>query len=142
MAGGGPRYEDDEGGGQMIADINVTPLVDITLVLLIIFMVTASFIVNPSLHLDLPKAASGVETQRSLIGVSLRKDGSLYLNGQKTSEADLRSYIPTVVQQHPDVRAIISAEKEVEHGNVVHLIDIIKEAGVTRFAISTSPEGE
>ena len=77
MAGGGAQYEDDEGGAGRIADINVTPLVDITLVLLIIFMVTAPMIVNnPSIKVELPKAATGDETLKSTLALTLSRDAS------------------------------------------------------------------
>ncbi len=83
MAGTGASYEDDDGGGVggAITDINVTPLVDITLVLLIIMMVAAPLIVNnPSIKVELPKASTGDETQKSTISLTLRKDGVLYYN--------------------------------------------------------------
>ena len=88
-----PRYEDDEGGAGAITDINVTPLVDITLVLLIIFMVTAPMIVNnPSIKVELPKAATGDETLKSTLALTLQREASggysLYANGEKTDETD------------------------------------------------------
>jgi len=90
MAGGGADggyQSSDEDGGQMISGINVTPLVDITLVLLIIFMVTTTYIVNPSIKVDLPKAASGTDQTKTTLGLTLMKDGALYLNGERTSDA-------------------------------------------------------
>ena len=80
MAGGASSagFDDDDGGG-IVSDINVTPLVDITLVLLIIMMVTAPMIVNnPSIKVELPKAASGEETQKSTLAITLRRDGTIY----------------------------------------------------------------
>ena len=68
MAGGASGYGNDDDSGRMIVDINVTPLVDITLVLLIIFMVTASYIVSPAIKVDLPKAASGTEQTKTTLG--------------------------------------------------------------------------
>src|SRR5215510_7032094 len=81
MAGGAGGYGSDDDSGRMIVDINVTPLVDITLVLLIIFMVTASLIVNPGIKVDLPKAASGTEQTKSTLALTLSKEGVLFLNG-------------------------------------------------------------
>src|SRR5438045_9587638 len=85
MAGG--SHFEDEDSGRMITDINVTPLVDIVLVLLIIFMVTTSYIVNPSIKVDLPKAATGSEQAKVTLGLTLTKDGTLHLNGEKTDDA-------------------------------------------------------
>jgi biopolymer transport protein TolR len=86
VAFGGSRFGSDDEPGRMIVDINVTPLVDITLVLLIVFMVTAAFIVNPAIKVDLPKAASGTEQTRTVLGLTLMKDGALYLNGERSSD--------------------------------------------------------
>src|SRR5690349_2535206 len=93
MAGGtGSLYEDDDGGA-MIVDINVTPLVDITLVLLIIFMVTASYIVQPALRVELPHAATGEDTVKTTLALELEKDGTLSLNGNKTTEDEVKAFI-------------------------------------------------
>jgi biopolymer transport protein ExbD len=92
MAGTGPSgFDDDEGGGT-ISEINVTPLVDITLVLLIIMMVAAPLIVNnPSIKVELPKAASGDETQKSNISLTLRKDGTLYYGEAMVTEDEAKT---------------------------------------------------
>src|ERR1041384_5523841 len=94
MAGGADSYQSgDDDSGQIIAGINVTPLVDITLVLLIIFMVTTTYIVNPSIKVDLPKAASGTDQTKTTLGLTLVKDGTLYLNGERSSDAAVVRYI-------------------------------------------------
>jgi biopolymer transport protein TolR len=81
MAGGAGAFDDDD-SGRMITDINVTPLVDIVLVLLIIFMVTATYIVNPTIKVDLPKAATGTDQTRTTLALTLDRTGALYLNGE------------------------------------------------------------
>ena len=80
MAGGTSQFEDDD-SGRMITEINVTPLVDIVLVMLIIFMVTTSYIVTPAIKVDLPKAATGSDQAKTTLGLTITKDGSLFLNG-------------------------------------------------------------
>ena len=135
MAGGASAFEDDD-AGRMITDINVTPLVDIVLVLLIIFMVTTTYIVNPSIKVDLPKAASGTEQARTTLALTLNKDGSLYLNGEKSDDAGVTRYIVGELPKNPELQAIIAADKVVPHGAVVHLIDVVKRAGVVKFAIN------
>lgn len=124
--------EEDE----IMADINVTPLVDIMLVLLIIFMVTATYIVNPSIKVDLPKAASGDETQTSTLALVLDKSGQLYLNGKAASEQEVANAVKVAHALKEDAQAIISADKTVSHGAVIHLIDLIKVNGVSRFALN------
>jgi biopolymer transport protein ExbD len=135
MAGAASRFEDDD-AGRMITEINVTPLVDITLVLLIIFMVTASYIVNPSIKVDLPKAASGTDQTRTTLAVTLTKDGRLYLNGELSDEAKVVGQIASELPKNSDLQAIIAADKIVPHGSVVHIIDLVRRAGVRKFAIN------
>src|SRR5215212_10838050 len=92
MAGGASAFEDDD-AGRMITEINVTPLVDITLVLLIIFMVTTTYIVNPTIKIDLPKAASGSEQARTTLALTVTKEGTLFLNGERSDEAAVTRFI-------------------------------------------------
>jgi biopolymer transport protein ExbD len=129
----------DDEPGPMIVNINVTPLVDITLVLLIIFMVTASYIVSPAIRVDLPKAASGTEQQRTSLGLTLTRDGTLYLNGAASSDDAVLRFIGGELPRNPDLQALISADRAVPHGDVVHLIDVVKRAGVHRFALNVDP---
>ena len=140
MAGGASSYGNDDDGGRMIVDINVTPLVDITLVLLIIFMVTASLIVNPGIKVDLPKAASGTETAKSTLALTLNKQGVLFLNGEQSSDDGVVRFINTELPKNPQLQAIIAADKSVPHGDVIHVIDLVKRSGVHKFAISTDRE--
>jgi biopolymer transport protein ExbD len=137
MAGGASSYGNDDDSGRMIVDINVTPLVDITLVLLIIFMVTASYIVSPAIKVDLPKAASGSEQTKTTLALTLSKEGRLYLNGQASSDEEVVRHIGVELPKNPDLQAIIAADKAVPHGDVIHVIDMVKRSGVHRFAIST-----
>ncbi len=144
MASTGPSsYEDDDGAGPgMISDINVTPLVDITLVLLIIFMVTAPMIVNnPSIKVELPKAASGDETLKSTLALTLQREAaggySLYLNGEKTDEPQAVLQIRATLEKNKDVQAIIAADKGIAYGDVVHVVDLVKTLGVHKFALNT-----
>jgi len=125
----------------IIAGINVTPLVDITLVLLIIFMVTASYIVSPSIKVDLPKAATGGEQQRTALALTLTAQGALFLNGSPSNDEALGRYVAGVLPGNPDLQAVIAADRTVPHGTVIHLIDVVRRAGVRRFAINVDPRG-
>lgn len=119
-----------------IADINVVPLVDIILVVLIIFMVTAPMFMKPTINVNLPKAASGDQTAPSKLNIALTADGRINLNGSFVKEEDVRNKALEEVAKNADVQAIISADKDVPHGKVVGLLDVVKAAGVKKFAIS------
>ena len=137
MAGGAFGGGDDDNA--MIVGINVTPLVDITLVLLIIFMVTASYIVSPAIKVDLPKAASGSDQTKTTLAITIAKDSNVYLNGERSSDQRIVDYIHGELPKNPDLQAIIAADKVVSHGDVIHVIDLVKRSGVHRFAINVDP---
>jgi biopolymer transport protein TolR len=128
--------DDDE----MISGINVTPLVDITLVLLIIFMVTATYIVRQSLEVTLPRAAHGGETVGTTLMLIVRQDGSFVLDGATVDDAQLRERARAARAKDPDVKAIVAADKDARHGAVVHLIDVVKGEGVSKFALNIERE--
>jgi len=137
---GSSAYEDEDSGG-MISDINVTPLVDITLVLLIVFMITVPSIVNnPSIKVELPKAASGDDTLKSTLALTLQKESAggytLYMNGEKTDEAALRTQVPGLLSKNKNLQAIIAADKGIAYGDVVHIVDLVKTLGVAKFALN------
>jgi biopolymer transport protein ExbD len=124
------------GDDQPIADINIVPFVDIILVVLIIFMITTPFIVKPSININLPKAASGEDTTPSQLTVSISSDGKVLLNGKAASDDDITAFAKDSLNKKPDTQAIISADKDVPHGRVIGVIDLIKTAGISRFAIT------
>jgi biopolymer transport protein TolR len=129
----GSVQNDDE---EVISGINVTPLVDITLVLLIIFMVTATYIVRESIEVELPRAAHGGETVGVMLNIVITKDPKIYVDGVETDEDTLKRKVYEAVTKDKDARAIISADKSSLHGAVVHVIDLIKGAGIGKFAIN------
>jgi biopolymer transport protein ExbD len=128
----GSVQQDDE----EITGINVTPLVDVVLVLLIIFMVTANFIVRETVEVDLPKAANAGETVQGLVNVVLDKEGALYFDGDPVTEAGLADKVKAALQKSPDTRAIISADQAIPYGKVMHLIDLVKGDGIAKFALN------
>lgn len=128
------------GDEDAITDINITPLVDIILVVLIIFMVTATYIVDDSIKVNLPSASTGESTEFSSLGLQLTADGKLYRDGTETNEAQLRAFIQAEKKVvGDDITALIAADSEVDHGRVVWLIDLVKQEGVTKFAINIDP---
>jgi len=127
---------DDDG---MVQGINVTPLVDITLVLLIIFMVTAKLIVSQSLPLDLPKAASGQEVQL-IFGLELHANGDTIVDGKKVANDDAILPLAREAQaKNPELRAVIRADTSVQHGRVIRALDLLKQGGVSKIAFGVTP---
>jgi biopolymer transport protein ExbD len=123
-------------GDEAIADINVVPLVDIILVVLIIFMVTAPMIMKPSIKVNLPQAASGEQTVQTQINVTIAANGNLSLNGKPADTNTISAEASKALSENPDIQAIISADKDVPHGTVVQVLDLIKTVGIKKFAIS------
>ncbi|MBC7793454.1 MAG: biopolymer transporter ExbD [Clostridia bacterium] len=140
MAGNLNGGGDDSGG--MITEMNVVPLVDIILVVLVIFMLTANLIARPSIPVELPEASTGDAGEPTTIAITVTKDGSMYLNGAPTDEAGLKAFIPDVVKNDPKAQAIIAADKEVAHGKVIHLIDLIRQLGLYKFALNVDPSAD
>ena len=133
---GGSGSSDPGGGFQPITGINVTPLVDIALVLLIIFMVTATYIVALTIKVELPKARTGEETPVSTLALTLGRQGDVLLNGKAVDDAGIRAAVLKEMAEKKDVQVIISADREVTHGTVVRYIDLTKQLGVFKFAIN------
>ena len=125
----------------VIADINVTPLVDIMLVLLIIFMLTANLIAKQAIEVELPKAAQGTTPTPTTLAVTLTRDGQMYLNGQPVTPDGLRTSVKAALLKDPKTQAIIAGDKDVSHGRVVWVLDVIKSLGVVSFAIQIDPTG-
>jgi biopolymer transport protein ExbD len=137
MAGGAQDSEDE------ITGINVTPLVDIVLVLLIIFMVTANFIVRETVEVDLPRAAnSNDKTVQGPVMITMDKDARLFFDGTELDENALLAKMRAAVANDKEVRAIISADQSLNYGKVMGLIDLVKEAGITRFALNIQKEAK
>ena len=134
------QSEDDEG----INDINVVPLVDIMLVLLIIFMVSTEFVqqelknrIPPNIPVELPKAASAEETEPSLLSLVLNYKGELFLNGQPGTMGEVKTYIDGMQSKGSKMQAVIAADERISHGAVIELVDTIRLWGIDDFAINT-----
>jgi biopolymer transport protein ExbD len=127
--------QDDE----IITGINVTPLVDVTLVLLVILMVTASYVVSRSIPLELPHGASGESTPTTLT-VSIDKDGQTFLDAEPIEESVLQMKIRGARAADPETRAVIAADGRVNHAKVVRVIDLLRREDVTKFAFNVDPD--
>ncbi len=124
----------------IIAGINVTPLVDITLVLLLIFIVTAKIVVTPAVPLDLPVASHGGQVQ-VVFSVLLPDSGATLINGRAIADdAALEREARGALSKDPQLRAVIQADGNVAHRRVIAVLDALKDAGVSRIAFGTALE--
>jgi biopolymer transport protein TolR len=128
----GSSQDDDD----MITGINVTPLVDVTLVLLIIFMVTASFIVAPAVKVELPQVSKADTPPARSLQFLVDPAGGVYLNGKRVEESAVLGLVQKEVAANADVQVLVSADKKVSYGEVIRLLDIVRSGGVKKFAIS------
>lgn len=127
MAGVGPSRG-------IISGINVTPMVDVTLVLLVIFIVTAKIVVTPAVPIDLPPA-SKTEDVQVVFSVILTPEGGLMANGTPMADnAALTARAREALGADPDLRAVIQADGEVPHRAVMGALDALKVAGIERIA--------
>jgi biopolymer transport protein TolR len=122
-----------------ITGINITPLVDVTLVLLIVLMVTANYLASHGIPLDLPKGATGEEIATTL-AISVDKDGALFVDAQPTDDEGLRQKARSSLAKDNNTRAVIAADGRIAHSRVVKVMDILREEKVVRFAIQIDPE--
>jgi biopolymer transport protein ExbD len=124
------------GGRGAIVGINVTPMVDVVLVLLVIMMVSATYIVSQSMHVDLPKTASSDGSDASPAAVTLARTGALFFNGERVSEPQLIERLRRAYAGNREVSLVLSADSQATHGAVVHVMDLAKTVGITKFAIN------
>jgi biopolymer transport protein ExbD len=136
---GGSVYEDDDEGGSIIADINVTPLVDITLVLLIIFMVTARLIMARAIPgVEAPKAASGEEV-RATLALTIDQHRALFVNGEMVADQKaMGNALRRAVTSNPEVQAVITADNTIPYGDFVNLIDLVRLSGIKKYALTVA----
>ena len=137
MAGSSVYKDEDDSGA--ITDINITPFVDVVLVLLVVFMVTAKLIVSRGVEIDKPKSATGGEVQSTLrISIQKVENGppKLYVNGEiVTNDADAIGKIKTIAATLAKPKAIIAGDRKVVYDGVMHALDLVQQAGVTAIAL-------
>jgi biopolymer transport protein ExbD len=141
----GEATEYDDGSG-ILAEINITPLTDIFLVLLIIFMVTSSVMSQLGVDVELPKAdATTTQAQPGGVVLTLLPEGGMKLNDQKISAGDwdaLEAALKKALPQTQDKLVILEGDRRVLLGSAIELMNRAKRAGAVKFAIATSPATE
>ena len=125
------------GGSETIAEINMVPLIDIILVVLIIFMVTAPALIKPSVDVNLPEAASSDETTPSLLNIAITADGQVLLNNEEVGEEDAKRLAKEEFERNADVQAVVIADRDLPYGQVIKVLDWVKSSGVKNFAVTT-----
>ena len=133
----------DENSDEGINEINITPFVDVVLVLLVIFMVTAPMMVQQVLNIELPSSQSADTTEPKTLGLAITAKGQFLINGKLATEKSLFDLAQLAVKEDKNTQLIIAADSDSRHRYVVKAIDIIKRAGIENFAfqVSTQKEG-
>ncbi|MBE7413584.1 MAG: biopolymer transporter ExbD [Leptospiraceae bacterium] len=119
-----------------IGNINITPMVDIILVLLVIFMVTANFLKKESININLPKVGASDPNVAQSVQVALTKDGKILLEGQEVNEQKLMSTLTRDSKYRPNMRVTLSADERLSYGTIAKLMGVIRKSGVNRIALS------
>jgi biopolymer transport protein ExbD len=123
--------DDDE-----ISNINITPMVDIILVLLVIFMVTANFLKRESVNINLPKVAASDPNVAQSLQISMTKDGKLLLEGAETNVERIVSTLSQENKYRPNMRVTLSADEGLPYGAIAKVMGLIRKSGVTRIALT------
>lgn len=129
-------------GDDVIANINMVPFIDIALVLLIIFMVTSSYIVQQAIEVRVPAAASGGEVAASTLGIEVPVQGSILLNGDPIERDALLGALRREVSADAAIQAMIAADRETDYGRVMDVVDLVIQAGIRTYALNVERRPE
>lgn len=121
-------------------DLEMAPLIDVVFLLLIFFLISSSFVMQPGINVKLPEASTTELQEKKDIFITVDKTGLIYLNGRKIDAHMLVSGLKGLIAEGKDRLVIIKADEEALHGQVVRVMDSAKQAGIQRIAIATSPE--
>jgi len=135
----GYKPDSDDGDGDIVAEINITPLTDVFLVLLIIFMVTTSVIQNQGKNIDLPGADVSDETPQG-VTVTVGADGEMLINDAVVAEDQLLAVLEAAIEEARDKIVVLRGDKEVLLGQAVNILDVAQQAGAKGIALATKPK--
>ena len=125
-----------ENNDDVMAEINVTPMVDIMLVLLIIFMVTATFMKDPVIPVNVPKAASAESAPANSLSVVLDVDGTIFVRGEEVNRWECHDLVKAALKKDPETSIVVAADGRLEYNSVAAVIDLVKKAGAREFSLS------
>ncbi len=128
----------DDEDGSIIAEINITPLTDVFLVLLIIFMVTSSVIANTGKNVKLPEAQQTSATPPKAVNVTIAADGTVQVDGAAVAREALRSAIEAALAKTEERGVILRGDSEIPYGDAVFVLDQAQLAGAKTFALATA----
>jgi biopolymer transport protein ExbD len=142
---GGGQEGEGESDGAIFADINITPLTDIFLVLLIIFMVTTTAITEAGadkggFKVTLPKGGKGEAVAAQNVSIAILSDGRVVVGGKVVEEPELRSMLTASAEKNPETLVLVQADEGVAHGRVVAVMYLARRLGLQRLAIATRAE--
>ena len=120
--------------------LDMTPLIDVVLMLVIFFMLTTTFVLAPGIKVDLPKGLSVQQTRDTDKVVIIMKDGAVYYQDERVDLATLQAVLQQAQHKQPGLRVVIKADKNALHGRVVEVMDMAKSMGIGRLAIATAPK--
>ena len=120
---------------------DITPMIDVVFLLLIFFMLSTTFIVKPGINISLPKSsAEEIRKQKEEIEISISREGGFYLDGDKVDLETLKERFINAAKTSIESVVIINADEKASHGDVVAIMDIAKESGITKLAVATTPK--
>ena len=138
MAG---RLFQKDSGDEILSDINVIPLVDISLVLLLIFMVTANYIMTSSFTVDIAQASHArVMQEPDIVTISVTREGPVYLGNELVTTSELKARMRDKHRNNPNITVMLSADKNVNFKEVVSILDCLSELGITNLNIAAASE--
>lgn len=120
--------------------LDMTPLIDVVLMLVIFFMLTTTFVLAPGMQVDLPQGRASQRTSENDAVVIITQDGTVYYDDARVDIPTLQAALQRALQLRPGLRIIIQADKSAQHGRVVEVMDTAKAVGVERLAIATAPK--
>jgi biopolymer transport protein ExbD len=130
------------GDDEPISDINVTPFVDVVLVLLIVLMIAAVNVAQSAISVDLPTAAAEGDSVASTLNIVIEADGRMLLDGATADDEAIAARVRQEQEGDAKVQAVIAADRTVPYERVMHAIDLVKQNGVTSFALSIERKAE
>jgi biopolymer transport protein ExbD len=125
--------------GELISGINVTPLVDVMLVLLVVMMVTGQYLASRAVPLDLPKASTGETKSQAPLAISVDASGAIFLDGERLSKAELGQRVHAR-SDGSERSALIAADGNARHRAVVDVIDVLRQEGIGKLGLNVAPE--
>jgi biopolymer transport protein ExbD len=127
---------------ELVTGVNITPIVDVALVLLVVFLVTSSLIVSKSIQVEVPRAATGAETAVGLLAFVVTSAGDLYVNGQPARLEDIPGAVTEArrrIDPGQKLSAFVSADVAAPYGRFAEVVDRLRQVGVTDIALDTKP---